>query len=371
MTEGVQIVMALHKGTSGNAAQTDRFVWSPERDQLLTDEQVTSLSSAGTSYTIFGDQINSTRQAATYNAGTDTTTVAKNLAYDSFGNTTADSASGVVLIFGYTARYKDSDTQLQLNGPRIYLSRAGIWGQEDPIGFRGGDENLGRYVRNLPVGLIDSTGLEPADPGITKPVTGTLSDVIDVESGDIKAQFVIDASLDKTYEVPGAKGKPWQEPIYVGVLISAVDKKAGQPTENGKGERYWAAFKRRWHQDIPDPKIPKIDPVKDAATIAWTKDPGLKYVTSKGPHVDYPGVGIGAKDKFLTTGTTYAVMIVSVCKANPSLVRAKPISVLVFDVIVTYDPKVKNVVTTLIVGHNPPPDNWVELAGLKASADKW
>src|SRR5687767_5815131 len=88
-SEGVQIVLAFHKGTSGNAALTDRFLWSPERDQLLTDEKVTTLSSAGTVYNILGDQINSVRTAVTYNPGTDTTIVAKNRGMDGFGNVTS------------------------------------------------------------------------------------------------------------------------------------------------------------------------------------------------------------------------------------------------------------------------------------------
>jgi RHS repeat-associated protein len=66
--------------------------------------------------------------------------------------------------FKYTAREWDSDIGLQYNRARYYDPKAGRWTSEDPTGFRAGDANLYRYVRNSPLLMLDPTGLRILSP---------------------------------------------------------------------------------------------------------------------------------------------------------------------------------------------------------------
>jgi len=54
---------------------------------------------------------------------------------------------------------------LQNNLHRWYDASVGRWLSEDPIGFEGGDENLHRYVRNMPYVNVDPQGLVTCEPG--------------------------------------------------------------------------------------------------------------------------------------------------------------------------------------------------------------
>jgi RHS repeat-associated protein len=156
--DGQQIVLAFYKGTSGNAALTNRFSWSDMVDHLLADEQVTILSVAGTTHWALENQINSIVDLVTYNAGTNTTSVVKHRQFDSFGNIVSDSAPGVSEIFAFTGKMFDATIGLQWNINRWYDPLIGQWISEDPIGFAG-DTNLHRYVFNSPTNATDPTGL--------------------------------------------------------------------------------------------------------------------------------------------------------------------------------------------------------------------
>jgi RHS repeat-associated protein len=157
--DGMQIVARYTAGASGDASLANRYLWGPLVDQLISDEQVTSLSSAGTVYWALSDQLGTAHDFVTYASGTDTTTVAKHRSYDAYGNLTQDTATGVVILFGFTARYTDPTTKLQYNTNRWYATLLGVWMSEDPIGFSAGDENLRRYVGNKQVNATDPTGL--------------------------------------------------------------------------------------------------------------------------------------------------------------------------------------------------------------------
>jgi RHS repeat-associated protein len=61
--------------------------------------------------------------------------------------------------YGYTARERDLETQLQYNRARYYDPASGRWITQDPLGFDAGDSNLYRYVNNQPVEKTDPTGL--------------------------------------------------------------------------------------------------------------------------------------------------------------------------------------------------------------------
>jgi RHS repeat-associated protein len=172
--DGNQIVSAFIRGATGGTKLSNRYLWGPQVDQLLSDEQVTSMTAAGTTYWALENQLNSVVDLVTYNAGTDTTSVAKHRAYDSFGNVVSDSARGVTQVFGFTGKMLDAKTGLQWNINRWYDAKLGQWISEDPIGFAGGDESLRRYVGNHPTYATDPNGLDerefPSSGGDFPPV---------------------------------------------------------------------------------------------------------------------------------------------------------------------------------------------------------
>jgi len=79
------------------------------------------------------------------------------LIYDAFGNLISGTNP---LLFGYTGKAFDTDTQLQNNINRWYDATIGRWLSTDPIGFEGNDTNLYRYVSNSSLIKSDSFGLE-------------------------------------------------------------------------------------------------------------------------------------------------------------------------------------------------------------------
>jgi RHS repeat-associated protein len=137
----------------------NRYVWSYQVDQLLAVEQVTSLASAGTVIYALTDHLDTTRDLATYNAGTDTTAVANHRRFDSFGNLVSETNGSVTILIGFTGRPFDEAIDKQWNLNRWYISTLGVWMSEDPIGFAGGTDNLREYVDNDPISYVDPTGL--------------------------------------------------------------------------------------------------------------------------------------------------------------------------------------------------------------------
>src|SRR5207245_2310341 len=63
------------------------------------------------------------------------------------------------VVFGYTGREYDPDSELQYNRKRYYLAKAGRWLTPDPIGIGAGDMNIYRYVNNQPANYRDPTGM--------------------------------------------------------------------------------------------------------------------------------------------------------------------------------------------------------------------
>ena len=83
--------------------------------------------------------------------------------YNSFGSLLSSTGS-VVSPFRFTARESDSETGLYFYRARYYDSSSGRFLSEDPIGFRGLDINLYRFVRNRPTAFTDAAGLVAVDP---------------------------------------------------------------------------------------------------------------------------------------------------------------------------------------------------------------
>jgi RHS repeat-associated protein len=165
--DGDQIALQFDKTSANGSASalsasdlSHRYLWNSQAvDQLFADEKVTSLGTAGSMLWALTDHENSIRDLATYDSGTDTTTVANHRIYDSYGNLESQTNSAVDCLFGWTGRYKDSATGLQNNLNRWYDPTTGTWISKDPISFAAGDANLYRYVFNNPLVYVDPTGL--------------------------------------------------------------------------------------------------------------------------------------------------------------------------------------------------------------------
>jgi RHS repeat-associated protein len=155
--DGNQIVLEF----AGDAASdlSHRYLWGPAVDQILADESVDSLTSAGDVLWPLTDHLNTTRDLAEYNSGTNTASIASHRVFDSFGNLISESNGSVTILLGFTARPFDVASGLQWNLNRWYISTLGVWMSEDPIGFAAGDTNVARYAKNQPVSRIDPPGL--------------------------------------------------------------------------------------------------------------------------------------------------------------------------------------------------------------------
>jgi RHS repeat-associated protein len=159
--DGNQPVLQFDGDTGADLSH--RYLWGPAVDQLLADETVDDGGAEDVLWP-FTDWQGSVRHLATYNASTDTTTVANEKFYDAYGNVTSESNSAVDTLFGYTGRMFDDDTALQNNLNRWYDSVVGVWLSTDPDGFAAGDPNLYRYVGNSPGDLVDPDGLQEFNP---------------------------------------------------------------------------------------------------------------------------------------------------------------------------------------------------------------
>jgi RHS repeat-associated protein len=169
--ENGQIVLEFDKTGGGSLATADlarRYLWGPAVDQLLADEDVNSLTDAA---------LNQVRWPLTDHLGTPRDWISSSGAlldhaeYDSFGRRLDTDAINVA--FEWTARYRDPLTGLQYNDGRWYNPAIQRWMSEDPIGFAGGDGNLGRYVGNGPTMFVDPSGLSAAGKVIGRPAKET------------------------------------------------------------------------------------------------------------------------------------------------------------------------------------------------------
>jgi RHS repeat-associated protein len=155
--EGGEINLDFDGSTTGDL--THRYLFNPAAvDQLLADETVTSLLTAGTTLWTLADHLGTLRDLATYNASTDDTAVANHRRFDSFGRLISETNSAIDTIFAFTSRPFDESTGLQNNLNRWYDVQLGQWLSEDPLSYHDG-YNLRRYVSNAAVSSIDPFGL--------------------------------------------------------------------------------------------------------------------------------------------------------------------------------------------------------------------
>jgi RHS repeat-associated protein len=186
--DGDQAVLEFDGDTASDLSH--RYLWGPAVDQLLADETADNGGPEDVLWPLT-DWQGSVRHLATYDASTDTTTVANEKFYDAYGNVTSETNSTVDTLFGYTGRFFDDDTGLQWNRNRWYDATVGRWLSEDPIDFLSGDPNWYRYVGNSPADAIDSDGLKERKVGDYR-VKGTGHHVVPVSIWD---EFGFDPEL--------------------------------------------------------------------------------------------------------------------------------------------------------------------------------
>jgi RHS repeat-associated protein len=127
-----------------NLTPTHRYLWGIKQDELLCDNDNWTL----------GDHLNTIRDIIKSDG-----TVADHLEYNSFGKLISVTKNIESISFAYTGKLTDKVSELQWNINRWYDSNVGRWMSEDPIGFRGKDQNLFRYVKNSAFINIDAQGL--------------------------------------------------------------------------------------------------------------------------------------------------------------------------------------------------------------------
>jgi RHS repeat-associated protein len=139
-----------------------RYLWGPQVDMLLADEQYHD----GTSDTYWAltDHEQSVPDLVQFDAGQ--VSVVNHRVYDAFGKVTSEinpsspSTDAVDEFFSFTGRFYDEASQLQNNLHRWYDPLLHQWLSEDPEGFDAGDANTRRYVGNDPVNRVDPSGLD-------------------------------------------------------------------------------------------------------------------------------------------------------------------------------------------------------------------
>jgi RHS repeat-associated protein len=129
--DGNQIALQFDETGTGDAEAADlshRYVYGPGTDQIIADEQVSSLGSPGTVLWPLGDHLNTVRDVVD-----NTASVVLHRVYNAFGQIT-DASSAIYSLHAFTARPFDPDSLLQNNLHRWYDADTGRWLSEDPIG---------------------------------------------------------------------------------------------------------------------------------------------------------------------------------------------------------------------------------------------
>ena len=169
--DGQDLVLKFARDDDSAMAASDlqtRYLNGPAVDQVLAEEDVTSLSTPGSVYWMLADQEGTIRDVVHYDSGT--TNVVNHLQYTAFGEILDQTPGGYVPTFSYTGRQFDADIGLYYYRARWYDAAVGRFIGKDPIGFSAGDANLYRYCGNGPVNFVDPSGLvKDGDPAPETP----------------------------------------------------------------------------------------------------------------------------------------------------------------------------------------------------------
>ncbi|MHB9049695.1 MAG: RHS repeat-associated core domain-containing protein [Pirellulales bacterium] len=165
--DGQNLVLQYWGYGSGSLASSTLnhgFLYGPAVDEILADQ--TTVYGAGWDVRWpLADNLGTIRDSVKFTPASggndDITEIVDHLCYDTFGNITSQTNPAEQPRFTYTARELDSDTGLYYYRARWYDAATGKFMSEDPIDFRGGDENLYRYVGNGAVNAADPSGELP------------------------------------------------------------------------------------------------------------------------------------------------------------------------------------------------------------------
>ena len=160
-----QIVLEYDTTSSVDVVKSINL-WGANIDELVAVEQMAqSVNDNNIILWTYGDHLNSIRDVLIYDSITQTAAVVNHLIYNAFGILVSSTDGAVnpasispLLNFRYTGKFFDDSTGLQNNINRWYDNTNGKWISVDPIGFRGGDINLYRYVKNQIIQTIDDNG---------------------------------------------------------------------------------------------------------------------------------------------------------------------------------------------------------------------
>ena len=110
--DGTQIVLQFDKDGEGaltNADLSHRYFWRPDIvDQLIADEQVTSLKEPGEVLWTLTDNQGTVRDLAVYDSDSDTTTIANHRVYSSFGELKSQTNAAVDCLFSFKGNSGDA-----------------------------------------------------------------------------------------------------------------------------------------------------------------------------------------------------------------------------------------------------------------------
>jgi RHS repeat-associated protein len=149
----------------GVGALTHRYLPNPQHiDQFFTDEQLDPVTGdLDHLYWALADNQETVRDLIEYDTVLDQTDLVNHRVFDSFGRLVSETDPSVDHLFSYTGREWDADARLYYYRARWYDPAAARFISEDPIGFLGGDANLGRYVCNDPLNFADPSGFIPIE----------------------------------------------------------------------------------------------------------------------------------------------------------------------------------------------------------------
>lgn len=118
------------------------------------DELVASWSTSTSTQWYLSDRLGSIRDVAGSNGA-----LVNHIDYSVFGEILSQTNPARSSRFTYTGREYDAESGLYYYRYRMYDPGSGRFMSEDPLGFRGGDTNLQRFVKNSPINFLDPFGL--------------------------------------------------------------------------------------------------------------------------------------------------------------------------------------------------------------------
>ena len=137
---------------------------------------------------------------------------------------------------GGSGYYQNSATRVYVRA-RNYYANLGRWSTQDPIGFKGGDFNLYRYVQNQVVTLNDPSGL----CGHTIIGSGNRQNNPDsVYIGELFGKACASINTSQSDPLPGGKGNANCAVICLVEVVKAIDKKKGN--KRGLQSQFLAAM---------------------------------------------------------------------------------------------------------------------------------